>query len=112
MNKNSPIISLRNLGPAMASPFERAGIHTAEEIIALGADAAYAALIESGTRPHFIGYYALVMDLQGRAWNDLDPAEKKTLRLRFDQIVSARKPAADNKLEEMLNRIGVIDQQK
>jgi len=36
----------------------------------MGPDAAYLRLIEAGTQPHFIGYYVLVMGLQGRPWND------------------------------------------
>ena len=81
-----PITSLRNLGPASEAGFRRAGITSAEELQALGADAAYRRLLEAGERPHFIGYYVLVMALQGRPWNDCKGAEKDALRLRFDAI--------------------------
>ena len=81
-----PVSSIPNLGPASEAAFARAGIHSAEEIRAMGADAAYLALLRSGTQPHFIGYYVLVMGLQGRPWNDCQGAEKKALRAKFDAL--------------------------
>lgn len=80
------ISSIPNLGPATEAAFRRAGIATAEELRAMGADAAYARLIANGERPHFIGYYVLVMALQGRPWNDCRGAEKAALRARFDAL--------------------------
>ena len=62
----APVSSIRNLGPASDAGFARAGIHDADSLRAMGADAAYEALLRNGTSPHFIGYYALVMGLQGR----------------------------------------------
>ena len=108
-----PVSSIRNLGPASDAAFARAGIHSAEELRALGADAAYVQMIEAGTRPHFIGYYAMVMGLQGRPWNDCQGKEKSDLRVRFDAIkVGARmRPSADGELPKILSaeldRIGV-----
>lgn len=81
-----PVSALPNLGPAADEAFARAGIHSAEALIALGPDEAYLRLILSGSRPHFIGYYAMLMGLQGRPWNDCRGAEKAALRLRFDAI--------------------------
>lgn len=86
------ISSIRNLGPATEAAFLRAGIATAEDLRAMGADAVYARLIANGERPHFIGYYVLVMALQGRPWNDCRGAEKAALRARFDAL---RAEAAD-----------------
>lgn len=87
--------AIRNVGPAMEDAFRRAGIETADALRALGADAAYERLIETGTRPHFIGYYALAMGLQGRPWNDCQGIEKAALRERFDAICkNARTSAA------------------
>ena len=80
------ISTLRNLGPAMEAAFAEAGIGSAEELRALGADAAYARLLASGTRPHFIGFYVIEMALQGRPWNDCKGAEKAALRRRFDAL--------------------------
>lgn len=98
--------SIRNIGPAMEQAFQFAGISTAEDLIDLGADAAYQRLLESGHRPHFIAYYALVMGLQGRPWNDCTGAEKAKLRQRFDALVKGAKPN-DDALARALNEVGV-----
>ena len=60
------------------------GISSAEELRGLGPDAAYLRLLDSGVQPHFIGYYVIVMGLQGRPWNDCRGDEKAALRKRFD----------------------------
>lgn len=108
----SPVSSIPNLGPASEAAFAVAGITSAEEIRALGPDEAYRRLLLSGTRPHFIGYYVLVMGLQGRPWNDCKGAEKATLRKRFDAICkgfngSEAKQRSD--LEQALQFFGVIE---
>ena len=75
----------------------------------MGADAAYSKLIQTGTRPHFIGYYALVMGLQGRPWNDCQGDEKKALRKRFDALKETSQAADDTSaIEKILNEIGVV----
>ncbi|MGI9390174.1 MAG: TfoX/Sxy family protein [Boseongicola sp.] len=107
------VSSIRNLGPASDAAFARAGIHSAEDLHKLGPDAAYHRLIVAGTRPHFIGYYALVMGLQGRPWNDCQGKEKSDLRSRFDEIKSTvgRQQPCDGQLpyalSDELDRIGV-----
>jgi hypothetical protein len=108
----SPVSSIPNLGPASEAAFARAGITSAEELRTLGADESYARLLASGTRPHFIGYYVLVMGLQGRPWNDCKGEEKKALRRRFDAICagfngSDAKLRAD--LEAQLSLLGVVE---
>lgn len=103
----TPISSIRNLGPASEAAFARAGIHSAEALQALGADAAYARLLQAGQRPHFIGYYVLVMALQGRPWNDCKGAEKEALRRRFDALKATAAPAR-SEMEAALDAIGVI----
>lgn len=115
---NTPVSTIRNLGPAVERDCARAGIHSAEELRALGADAAYGRMIAAGTRPHFIGYYALVMGLQGRPWNDCQGAEKAALRQAFDALkarvaetqarTQAGTQAASSTLDRALNEIGVI----
>ena len=47
------LISIRNISPAQEKSLKAVGIRTAEELHALGADGAYAKLLEAGTRPHF-----------------------------------------------------------
>jgi hypothetical protein len=109
---SAPVSSIPNLGPASEAAFARAGITTAEQLRELGADAAYRRLLDSGTRPHFIGYYVLVMGLQGRPWNDCKGDEKKALRKRFDALCagfnrSDAKLRAD--VEQMLSFLGVVE---
>ena len=72
----SPISSIRNLGPAYEESCAKIGIKSAEELRELGADETYRRLLQAGTKPHFIGYYVLVMGLQGRPWNDCKGDEK------------------------------------
>ena len=108
---SAPVSSIQNLGPASVRAFARAGIDSAEEIRALGPDAAYLKLLDAGERPHFIGYYALVMGLMGRPWNDCRGKEKAALRERFDGLVArARGPEGDAKdaaHERLLDEIGL-----
>ncbi len=110
----APVSSIRNLGPASEKAFARAGIGSAEELRALGPDAAYAQLLAHGTRPHFVGYYAMVMGLMGRPWNDCRGAEKAALRARFDALVAASSAsdadpdaAPDAAIEAILDEIGL-----
>jgi hypothetical protein len=108
----SPVSTIPNLGPASEAAFARAGIHSAEEIRAMGADAAYLKLLQSGTRPHFIGYYVLVMGLQGRPWNDCRGEEKADLRAKFDALksgISSQRDKDRSRLEAVLDEIGLID---
>jgi hypothetical protein len=104
---NAPVSSIRNLGPAYEASCTAAGIPDAETLRALGPDAAYAKLLQSGVRPHFIGYYVLVMALQGRPWNDCKGPEKKALRARFDQIKAQSHDPATTEFERMMDQIGV-----
>lgn len=105
----APVSSIRNLGPASDAAFASAGITSAEQLRDLGPDAAYERLLQSGARPHFIAYYAMVMGLQGRPWNDCQGAEKTALRARFDAIkarVTASGATPNSEIEAILNRIG------
>ena len=105
----TPISSIRNLGPAAEAAFARAGVKDAESLRALGADAAYARLLQSGERAHFIAYYVLVMGLQGRPWNDAQGEEKAALRARFDALKAAHGGGRGvARIEAVLNEIGVI----
>ena len=106
---STPISSIRNLGPAYEQACARAGIHTAEEVRDLGPDETYARLLKTGTRPHFIGYYVLVMGLQGRPWNDCKGKEKAALRKRFDALKASSHDKGRSDLEAALNMIGVIE---
>lgn len=108
---STPISSIRNLGPAMEAACAKAGIHSAEELREIGADGAYGKLLATGMRPHFIGYYVLVMGLQGRPWNDCQGEEKKALRKRFDSLKAAHVPKSPDLggIERILDEIGVVE---
>jgi DNA transformation protein len=105
----SAISTIRNLGPASEASFAKAGIVTAEDLRAIGPDEAYRRLLQAGIPAHFIGYYVLVMALQGRPWNDCKGDEKKALRLRFDALKSAHGSNASSQMEAALNFFGVIE---
>ncbi|MDO9526774.1 MAG: TfoX/Sxy family DNA transformation protein [Gemmobacter sp.] len=112
---DTPISSIRNLGPATQSALIRAGIPNAEALRAIGADAAYTRLLQMGTRPHFIGYYVMVMGLQGRPWNDCKGAEKIALRARFDALkanVDSTKDKGRSDLEAALQFFGVVERRQ
>ena len=104
--------TIRNIGPAFEESLNAVGIMTAEELREMGADAAYARLLQGGTRPHFIGYYVLHMALQGRPWNDCKGEEKKALRKRFDALKADCFDDKRSELERILDQIGVIDSSK
>ena len=112
----APVSSIRNLGPAYQASCDRAGIHSADALREIGSDAAYARLLQTGTQPHFIGYYVLVMALQGRPWNDCRGDEKKALRVRFDAIKARAQVGGYDKgrseLEAALDAIGVIERRR
>jgi len=109
---NTQITSIRNLGPAYEEACARADIRSAEQLRELGADEVYSRLLKTGTKPHFIGYYVLVMGLQGRPWNDCKGDEKKALRIRFDAIKDSAFDKGLSELEAALNRIGVLKKRR
>ena len=104
---STPVSSIRNLGPAMEKSLAEVGITSAEALREIGADAAYAKLLEGGTRPHFIGYYVLHMGLQGRPWNDCKGAEKAALRKTFDALKAAHFDEGMSSIERELDAVGV-----
>ncbi len=106
------LTSIKNIGPAFEASLKSVGISTAEQLHALGADAAYTKLLEGGAKPHFIAYYVLHMALQGRPWNDCKGAEKKALRKRFDVIKEMSFDESRSEFERILDQIGVVAAQK
>ena len=103
------LTTIKNIGPAFDAALTAVGITTAEQLREMGADAAYAKLLENGSKPHFIGYYVLHMALQGRPWNDCKGEEKKALRRQFDKIKAQNFDQDRSALETILNQIGVIE---
>lgn len=109
---SDPVSSIPNLGPASEAAFARAGIHSAGELRAIGADEAYRRLILTGTAPHFIGFYALVMGLQGRPWNDCRGDEKIALRTRFDAIKASCNGKGRSERDAALDLFGVVERRR
>lgn len=107
-SETSPVSTIPNLGPATEAAFAKAGIHSSQELRALGADEGYLRLLQSGIQAHFIGYYALVMGLQGRPWNDCKGAEKAALRKRFDALKAQAPHKGKSELEAALDFLGVV----
>lgn len=107
MRMSDPITSIRNLGPAFEQACAKAGIHSAQHLREMGPDEAYARILQAGTRPHFIGYYVLVMGLQGRPWNDCKGDEKKALRQRFDAIKASVSSKPETQIISDLDAVGV-----
>ncbi|MCC5975942.1 MAG: TfoX/Sxy family protein [Rubellimicrobium sp.] len=105
----TPVSSIRNIGPALEAAFHRAGISSAEALREIGADAAYARLLASGERPHFITYYVLHMGLQGRPWNDCQGEEKAALRARFDALKANARTAPEAALDRFMRDFGLIE---
>ncbi len=105
----SAISTIKNLGPVMEAQFNAAGVMTAEALRDMGADAGYARLLENGYRPNFIGYYVLVMGLQGRPWNDCKGDEKKALRVKFDALKAKHASPPRSELDTFMDQIGLID---
>lgn len=93
----------------MEATFERAGIGDVDTLREMGLDAAYARLLQAGSRPHFIAFYAIEMALQGRPWNDCKGAEKAALRARFDKVKAAAFDTDRAAFEAMMDAIGVIE---
>ncbi len=102
------LVSINNIGPATARALIAAGIPDAATLLAIGAHDAYRALLLSGERPHFIGYYVLHMALQGRPWNDCKGDEKDALRKRFDALVAEVKRESSTGIEAALKEIGLL----
>ena len=101
----SDLQTIKNLGPAFEEQLIAAGIPDAKTLRRLGPNAAYAMLLAAGNKPHFIGYYVLVMALQGRPWNDCKGAEKEALQIKFDAL-KANRTQNDTGIERELNTIG------
>lgn len=104
---DSDLTDIPNIGPATARALVAAGLPDAAALRAAGAHEAYRALLLSGTRPHFIGYYVLHMALQGRSWNDCRGEEKAALRRRFDQLRAEIDAEPLSGIEAALDLIGL-----
>lgn len=102
------LTELPNIGPTIARALVAAGVADARALRAMGAHAAYRALLLAGERPHFIGYYVLHMALQGRPWNDCRGEEKARLRRDFDALLAEMRRTGPAAIEAALREIGLV----
>jgi|AACY02.2.fsa_nt_gi TfoX C-terminal domain. len=107
----SAIRTIRNLGPAMEAAFASAGIASAEALQDMGAEAAYARLLQTGHKPHFMAYLALTLGLQGRPWTDAGAEERAALRRVFDGLIAQHSGSDRTRRERLLDELGVIPSQ-
>lgn len=105
---DAPLTALAGIGPAVSSQLEAADIKSVGELRTIGAHDAYGKMMKNGLRPHFIGYYALAMAVQGRPWSDCKGAEKEALRIRFDALKTDTSVTGDTAIERELRAIGIM----
>ena len=99
--------TIKGIGPAVEKELNNAGITSADQLYEIGADDAYRKMLASGTRPHFIGYYALHMAVQGRPWNDCKGEEKEKFRKRFDALLQGDTDRPGSELQKFLSDMGL-----
>jgi DNA transformation protein len=84
-------LRLRNLGPASARMLAAAGVHTAEQLHASGAVAAFLAVQDAGLKPSLNLLWALEGALTQRDWKEVARQERTPLLLQLDDALQARK---------------------
>ncbi len=104
----TPVTAIRNLGPASARDYGNAGITSAEQVRALGPDEAYLRVMRAGAKPHFIGFCAVVLGLEGRDWTDCSEDERTALRKRFEGLKARIRTGPVPELETELDAFGVV----
>ncbi len=108
----TPVSSFPNLGPATEAAFARAGITSAEEVRAMGADEAYLALLRSGVQPHFIGYYVIVMGLQVVPGTIARARRRPRCAASFDLLKAQVTKKGRSELEAALDLLGVVERRR
>ncbi len=105
----TPISAIPNLGPATEAAFAGGHPPRPRSCATLARMTPISRCCATGTRPHFIGYYVLVMGLQGRPWNDCQGEEKAALRVRFDALKAQAQTKGRSELEAALDSLGVVE---
>lgn len=82
---------MKNLGKTSAQWLHAAGIHSANDLRRLGAVSAYRAVKARGFRVSKVLLYAIEGALLDVHWNELPPAHKAELNLRFNEGVRHNK---------------------
>jgi DNA transformation protein and related proteins len=76
-----PIESLPNIGPELAAQLQKIGINTSEELLRVGAMAAWQRLVRAGLRDCLNSLLALEGAIEGVRWQELPIERKEELKL-------------------------------
>jgi hypothetical protein len=76
-----PIQSLPNIGPELAAQLQKIGINTSEELLRVGAVAAWQRLVRAGLRDCMNSLLALEGAIEGVRWQELPIERKEELKL-------------------------------
>ncbi len=79
MTDADPIESLKNLGPKSSQSLREIGIFTIGDLRRVGSVEAFVMLKMHGKNFNTVMLWAMEMGLQGRHWQDITPAEKRSL---------------------------------
>lgn len=82
---------LANLGPASVRMLNAAGIHSEQELRALGAVAAYLAVKASGGNASLNLLWALEGALTGRDWRVVAREDRTSLLIQLDDLERSRR---------------------
>jgi DNA transformation protein and related proteins len=84
----SSLRSLPNLGPASERMLHAAGIHTVDQLRALGAVPAFVAVRQAGQHPSLNLLWALDGALRGRDWKSVAQHERTGLLMQLDDLAA------------------------
>jgi hypothetical protein len=76
-----PIESLPNIGPELAAQLQKIGISTSEELLRIGAVAAWQRLVRAGLRDCMNSLLALEGAIEGVRWQELPIERREELKL-------------------------------
>ena len=82
----SDIASLQNLGPRSAEMLATAGIHTREQLAALGPAAAYLAAKQADSGVSLNLLWAIAAGMENSHWTDLSQQRKAELRTQVEAL--------------------------
>jgi len=78
---SKPIESLPNIGPELAAQLQKIGISTAEDLLRIGAVAAWQRLVRAGLRDCMNSLLALEGAIEGVRWQEVPVERKEELKM-------------------------------
>ena len=78
---SKPIESLPNIGPELAVQLQKIGIGTAEDLLRIGAIAAWQLLVRAGLRDCMNSLLAIEGAIEGVRWQEVPIERKEELKL-------------------------------